>query len=276
MSARADRRRTVLAARLLLLAGAAAAVAGSVWIRLRADGHPPAAAAYVCPMHPEVKTARPGACPICRMALEPAAPRSPSARLRAQMSDLAAVENVRKHNVVDFVRRQTPLFNAREMRGPAWADADGLVTAVFYRDQIAAMASDEIGRFSATRDPARAWPVRRADLSVTPWDSATATVRFRARPSAAAPPPGSAGWLELARRPREMLTVPAAAVVQSPEGPYVLVAAGGLTVQKRPIEIGETFFKQGFAVVLSGLQANERVVSRATFFFDADRRLAGP
>ena len=29
------------------------------------------AAAYTCPMHPEVRQDRPGACPICGMALEP-------------------------------------------------------------------------------------------------------------------------------------------------------------------------------------------------------------
>ena len=63
-------------------------------------------------------------------------------------------------------------------------------------------------------------------------------------------------------------------VLQSPEGPYVLAWSGhDYTFEKRPIEIGETFLKQGFAVVLSGLQPNDRVVARATFFVDADRRL---
>ena len=41
-----------------------------------------------------------------------------------------------------------------------------------------------------------------------------------------------------------------------------------------PIEIGETFAAEGFAVVLSGLRAGEPVVARATFFVDAGRRLA--
>ena len=45
------------------------------------------------------------------------------------------------------------------------------------------------------------------------------------------------------------------------------------TFTKRPIEIGETFLKQGLTVVLSGLQPNDRVIARATFFVDADRRL---
>ena len=85
---------------------------------------------------------------------------------------------------------------------------------------------------------------------------------------------GGVGWLEVAPRPRQVLGVAASAVLQSPEGPFVLAWSGhDYTFVKRPIEIGETFLKQGFAVVLSGLQPNDRVIARATFFVDADRRL---
>jgi P-type Cu+ transporter len=38
----------------------------------------PEDAIYVCPMDPEVRESRPGACPKCGMALEPAAPAAPS------------------------------------------------------------------------------------------------------------------------------------------------------------------------------------------------------
>jgi hypothetical protein len=89
------------------------------------------------------------------------------------------------------------------------------------------------------------------------------------------PRAGAIGWVELAPRPRQVLAVPASALLQSPEGPYVLAWTGvGFNFERRPIEIGETFLKEGFAVVLSGLQANERVVGRATFFLEADRRAA--
>jgi Cu+-exporting ATPase len=37
-------------------------------------------AAYTCPMHPEIRQERPGDCPKCGMALEPAAPQAPKAR----------------------------------------------------------------------------------------------------------------------------------------------------------------------------------------------------
>src|SRR5262245_5980089 len=35
---------------------------------------PVSAGEYVCPMHPEVKSPHPGACPLCGMALEPVLP----------------------------------------------------------------------------------------------------------------------------------------------------------------------------------------------------------
>src|SRR5262245_48749512 len=40
----------------------------------------PGVRAYVCPMHPGVRESKPGACPKCGMALEPAAPAGPSVK----------------------------------------------------------------------------------------------------------------------------------------------------------------------------------------------------
>jgi Cu+-exporting ATPase len=50
----------------------------------------PEGATYTCPMHPEIRSARPGSCPICGMALEPV---------------LAAPETGRSPELVDMVRR---------------------------------------------------------------------------------------------------------------------------------------------------------------------------
>src|SRR5258708_37544619 len=41
----------------------------------------PAAANYVCPMDPEVREGRPGACPKCGMALEPETSSAPAAKV---------------------------------------------------------------------------------------------------------------------------------------------------------------------------------------------------
>ena len=233
-------------------------------------------------MHPDVRAPAPGQCPICRMALEtlardPAAKSTPQSQT-AGMSDMTAVDNVRRHGIITFVRKRSLLFDTRELRGPAWIDRDGVITAVFYNDQITAIATGDRGSFSPTQAPQVAFAVRRTEDAAVLWDRSTSRIRFRpdAVRTARAPAPlqpGQVGWLELPRKPREVLAVPASAIVRSPEGPYVLAEVGPYRFEKRPIEIGETFLKHGFAVVLSGLRAHERVVSRATFFLDADRRL---
>ncbi len=260
----------LVVSRLLLLLLAVGALVAAVVTTSR-DG---ARGAFVCPMHPEVRAVAAGACPICGMALEPAA-RIAAARPGdlPDLADLAAVENVRRHNIVDFVRRRTLLGSERELRGPARVEDDGTITAILYRDQAAALGRDEAGVFAPSDAPARAVAVRRAGDAATPWDGATTQVRFWPDARRGAVPSGQVGWLTLTPRPRQVLTVPAAAVLQSPDGPYVLVSTGGFAFERRPIEIGETFVKEGFAVVLGGVRLNERVVARAAFFLDADRRL---
>jgi hypothetical protein len=208
---------------------------------------------------------------------DPAAKSTPPSQT-AGMSDMTAVDNVRKHRIIDFVRKRSLLFDTRELRGPAWIDRDGLITAVFYNDQIAAIAPDDRGSFSPTQAPQVAFAARRTADAAVPWDRSTSRIRFRPDAARTARAParlqaGQVGWLELPRKAREVLAVPVSAIVQSPEGPYVLAAVGPYSFEKRPIEIGETFLKHGFAVVLSGLRMHEPVVSRATFFLDADRRL---
>ncbi|HLK88747.1 MAG TPA: heavy metal-binding domain-containing protein [Polyangia bacterium] len=265
----------IVLVRALLLALAAAALAAAVAIGVR--GHETAAAVYACPMHPEVRGGNPGECPICRMALERIGrPAVPAGRAgAAEAADLAAVENVRRHNIVDFVRLRSLLVPSRELRGPATVGGDGVVTALFYDDALATLAPDETGVFTRADAPTQNVAVVRLAGTPVRWDRSTSKIQFRVTSTGprGAAPTGAVGWVELEARPRQVLAVPASAVLQAPEGPYVLAWTGsGFNFQKRPIEIGETFLKDGFAVVLSGLRANERVVGRATFFLEADRR----
>ena len=266
----------IIAVRLALLGLACAAVIAAAAIGLRGRGGGAPAVHYACPMHPEVRTAAAGECPICKMALERVGGGG-GRNNAAESADLAAVENIRKHNIIDFVRLRSLPVPARELRGPALVDGDGALTAMFYADELAALDEGERGTFTPADAPGVTLAVRRLGGAPAKWDRSTARIRFELLPTRThgleSIAPGRVGWVELAPRARQVLAVPASAVVQSPEGPYVLAWTGaGFEFAKRPIELGETFLKQGFAVVLSGLRVNQRVVGRATFFLEADRR----
>jgi hypothetical protein len=60
--------RLVAVARWVLLG----ALIGATALAFRAPARPPVS--YQCPMHPEVRSASPGTCPLCRMALQPVRP----------------------------------------------------------------------------------------------------------------------------------------------------------------------------------------------------------
>src|ERR1700760_1913183 len=104
-------RRFVVAGRLLLLLTALGALGAAVLIGTRERVQ--VAARYACPMHPEVRSGEQGQCPICRMALEPQG--LEEARATAET---LAVENVRKHRILDVVRKRALLFPVQELRGP--------------------------------------------------------------------------------------------------------------------------------------------------------------
>jgi hypothetical protein len=261
---------------LLLLVVMAAATVAAVIDPL--SGRRTTSSRYICPMHPDVITTEPGQCPICRMALEPARTSSPMAMpASAELSmdaDWRAVENVRRHDVVDIVRTRSLLFDLRELRGPASVESDGSISAIFYNDQIMALSAGEVGSFSPAAEPNAAVSVQRTAGNESPWDSSTSRIRFELRSAAAqnGPPPGTVGWLELPRKQRQVLTVPTTAVLHSSAGPYVLELTEGFHFKKQAIEIGETFGGLGVSVVLSGLRPGERVIAKAAFFLDTERR----
>jgi len=144
---------------------------------------------------------------------------------------------------------------------------------VLYGDELAGLAPGEPGRFFRAAALAAAVDVRLTAEPPARWDLSTSRVHFRAAPGAPALAAGDVGWVQLAARPRNLLVVPSSAVLNSPQGPYVLVASeDGETFTKRSLEVGRVI--AGLTVVLSGLDDQEQVVVGNTFFLDAERRLS--
>lgn len=217
---------------------------------------PVALAHFRCPMHPEVFAAAAGECPICGMALEPAGERSD------------AEPALPPRPYFDVVRQRT---FGQDIVAPAMVAGDGVILAVLYKEELAALSPGGSGSFWKTGSPDATIGVRVSAVAPEPWDRSTARVRFE--PSWGAPVlHGDVGFVRLPGVRRDVLVVPAAAIFEGAEGPLVLVApADDEALVRRPVEVGRVF--GGSALVLSGVRPHERILVRDVPFYDAELRL---
>jgi hypothetical protein len=267
----------VVLGRVLLLLLAAGATLWALLAPLRpagsgasagADDDAAAAAAavvhYGCPMHRDVTSAVPGKCSVCGMALVP---------LHAGLESGAAPAG---HDLSLVLRLDMTTIHARtfpqQVRAPAAVEDDGGISAVFYKDEVEMLAPDERATFVPSAAPTAGTEVHVAGEPPAAWDASTVRVRFRAAADGPGPRPGAAGWVVLSARQHQSLVVPDAALIQSADGPYVLVASpDDRTFRKQPVEIGKVF--SGLGAVVSGLAGGERMAVESAFFLDAERRL---
>jgi hypothetical protein len=247
----------VLIARLLLLALAAGAVAVALAVSL--TGAP--ATTYACPMHPEVVSPVPARCSLCGMSLQ--------ATRGGGRPDTAPIISPKRGGAGD--RRPYGIEAAKqgtfslEVTAPAWVEADGAVTALLYRDELATLADGEEGVFVAGDGLGRRVEVRHAAGPPRPWDEATVL---------AAPRPGAVGWVVLPPKPRDILVLTYAGVVEAPDGRAVFVASSdGSSFTRRRVALGRVF--HNLAAILDGLAAGERVAIGNPFFLEAEWRLRG-
>jgi hypothetical protein len=262
----------IVATRLLLVAIAAGALVVAVVAR-RVSRAPAAAAAsaqpsFVCPMHPEVKSSSPGDCPICRMALEPIANVAEVAREPAALQLATVSRELRAFDAVSRVKR---FDTSQEMRFAAWAESRDTGIALVYKDQAKLLVAGEEGQFASLNGPGATSAVRVGSEPPEPWDGSTVRVRFRAAPGVTLAA-NVTGSVKFATRLRHDLVIREGAVLQSPEGPYVLIATNDRhTLTKRRIEVGSIMY--GYASVISGLKEDEWVVALHAFALDTARRL---
>jgi hypothetical protein len=279
----------VVALRGALVALAAGAVGAALAHGRSRD--PTQARRYVCPMHSEVTASHPGDCPICGMALEalntanhvaiseePAASGAAgtgAADNGAGAQDIALGALRASSETATLLRfsiaQARRNVNPGEVFAPAIAEPDGAITARLYRDELATLAPDERAEFVPSAAPDAPVAVRRATAEVAV-HATLADVAFRAVPGVTPPPVGQVGWIKLGYRVRDMLVVRAASVIQSADGPYVLVFSSQKgTLARRAIEVGKEFMGQ--TAVVGGLRDKEFVVMANAFSFDAERRL---
>ena len=258
---------------LLVALAAAAVVTGFVVTRKRAPEPIATGTVYGCPMHPAVTSATPGECPICRMALEPQA----AAAGRAAEPPSLTLPNKMKLAGYDSVSRVKQFETAFDMRAWAWAESRDVGVALYPRDWAELVKPGDEGLFEPQSGPRGPNPhgikIRVTAEAPQPWDDATVLVRFRRDERAGAElQTKEIGSIKLATRLRNGLVVKETAVIQSPEGPYVLIASEDRrTFTKRPVQIGSTLYE--YASVVGGAREDEYAVALHTFVLDAERRL---
>jgi hypothetical protein len=253
--------RFVMLGRVALLLAALAAVAGGLLIGRRSAPVPAAAdAPYLCPMHREVRAGAPGSCPICGMALE-----------RREAAAPGEPPELTPYGVRTVLARA----GMREIRAPARADGARVVIALVRRDELAALASDEHGSFEPAGAGTAPVAVERRRDAPRPWDDDTVELSFdldRGAPNLA---PGVAGSVAFAPRRQRIAVVPETALLQAPEGPFLLVASHGDRVFTwRKVSIGRVTL--GNVPIVDGVAAGERIATRRISFLEAERRLRDP
>lgn len=267
----------VVARGFLVVFAAAAVVAGFALTRERPAEPLASRAVYVCPMHPAVTSATPGECPICRMALERQAGDAAGTPggTAAEPQSLTLPRGIKLAGF-DSVSRVKQFESSFDMRAWAWADSRDVGVALYPRDWAELVKPGDEGLFepeSGPRGPnAHGIKIRVTAEAHEPWDAATVLVRFQRDAHAGAELQAKEiGSIKLATRLRNGLVVKETAVVQSPEGPYVLIASEDRrTFTKRPVAIGSTLYE--YASVLGGAREDEYAVALHTFVLDSERR----
>jgi multidrug efflux pump subunit AcrA (membrane-fusion protein) len=164
-------------------------------------------------------------------------------------------------------------LDEQELEAPAVVNDGGDVIVRLYPDEAATLRPGAAASFVPGWSAAPSVEVRLVGAAPSPAEGpASREVRFRAAAPAAVSPAGAVGRLRFSVGRRRALVVPLCALIESPEGPYVLtVSTDRRTFTLREVEVGRAY--PAFVVVLAGAHPGDRIAVMDAFFIDAERRL---
>jgi multidrug efflux pump subunit AcrA (membrane-fusion protein) len=282
---------------LLLVLFVAAASATATWFVARHVSAPTAAASaaaagrkilyYQSPMHPWIKSDKPGKCPICNMDMVPIYENAEGTNTGFGLKLNADSVNVA--NVQTVLVQQRAIFHTLRVAGSISANSRQAAWFEFtaYERDLAWLKTGQTFDVNVLSAPGKSYTAQiklhgiksYADVN---FDTASGSTTVRAE---ILNPPVEAGDFGANRlfsglyanasviaKTEEVLTVPRSAVLSPGAEPVVYVDTGGNFFEPRKVKLGR--IGDEYVEVLAGLKEDERVVTSGNLLIDAETQIS--
>lgn len=282
---------------LLLVLFVAAVSATATWFVARHGSAPtaaaPAAAAgrkilyYQSPMHPWIKSDKPGKCPICNMDMVPIYENAEGTNTGFGLKLNADSVNVA--NVQTVLVQQRAIFHTLRVAGSISANSRQAAWFEFtaYERDLAWLKTSQTFDVIVPSAPGKSYTAQIKLHGIKPYadvnfDTTSGSTTVRAE---ILNPPVEAGDFGANRlfsglyanasviaKTEEVLTVPRSAVLSPGAEPVVYVDTGGNFFEPRKVKLGR--IGDEYVEVLAGLKEDERVVTSGNLLIDAETQIS--
>jgi multidrug efflux pump subunit AcrA (membrane-fusion protein) len=282
---------------LLLVLFVAAVSATATWFVARHGSAPtaaaPAAAAgrkilyYQSPMHPWIKSDKPGKCPICNMDMVPIYENAEGTNTGFGLKLNADSVNVA--NVQTVLVQQRAIFHTLRVAGSISANSRQAAWFEFtaYERDLAWLKTSQTFDVIVPSAPGKSYTAQIKLHGIKPYadvnfDTTSGSTTVRAE---ILNPPVEAGDFGANRlfsglyanasviaKTEEVLAVPRSAVLSPGAEPVVYVDTGGNFFEPRKVKLGR--IGDEYVEVLAGLKEDERVVTSGNLLIDAETQIS--